>query len=85
MTTVRILLYIDLYLIHSTYSSYDRNDNNYGKDCVQMYKIQIKHDGKWLSGLQYPEHKLVECLEKIQRLEQEGKEVRFLIVGEKIQ
>ena len=49
-----------------------------------MYKIQIKHDGKWLSGLQYPEHKLVECLEKIQRLEQEGKEVRFLIVVDKI-
>ena len=50
-----------------------------------MYKIQIKHDGEWLSGLQYPEHKLVECLEKMQRLEQEGKEVRFFIVGKKIQ
>jgi len=50
-----------------------------------MYKIQIKHDGEWLTGLQYPEDKLVECLEKMQRLEQEGKEVRFFIVGKKIQ
>lgn len=50
-----------------------------------MYKIQIKYNGEWLSGMQYPEHKLVECLEKMQRLESEGKEVRFFIVGEKIQ
>lgn len=44
-----------------------------------MYKIQIKHDGKWLSGLQYPEHKLVECLEKYKDLNKKAKKSGFLL------